>query len=318
MKVTLPNSAFLGNIDSFLKQLDLSEPGKLSISSNPKWISVHPMVLSMIAALGATVKPLITCETITAKSGHYLVRMKLFDLLGIDCGIVVDEHESAGRFVPVTQVKTSNQLADFLNEMVPLLHLDPEHAEPLKYIVSELVRNVLEHAAAPHGAFLAAQYFKKSNRIAIGIADTGVGIRKSISVSYNPTSDLDAIGLALTPGVTGTTRREGGSDQNAGAGLFFIKSIANVNRDHFVIYSGNAMYKLLSRDSAKIRLFADPFKDKHSERSDLPSWRGTVVGIDISLDQTAEFNILLNYIGETYHQAIKERKKAKYRQPKFI
>lgn len=318
MDIHLPNSAFLGNIDSFFKQMDLSEPERLDISANPKWISVHPMVLSMIAALGFTVRRRVTCGTMTAKSAPYLVRMKLFDLLNIDCGIKVNEHESAGRFIPITQVKTSDQLTDFLNEMVPLLHLAPEHAKPIKYIVSELGRNVLEHAATPHGAFLTAQYFKKSNRIAIGIADTGVGIRSSISASYAPKNDLDALCLALTPGITGTTRREGGTEQNAGAGLFFIKSIANVNRDHFVIYSGTAMYKLLNRTSDRVRLYPDPLKDRHSSRSDLPKWPGTAVGIDISLAQTAEFNTLLDHIRKTYDQAMKERRKSKFRQPKFV
>jgi len=318
MKIHLPNSAHLGNIDAFFKRIDTKNPNALSISANKKWISVHPIVLSMIAAYGAKVRPHISCEAMTAKSAPYIVRMGLFDSLGIDCGIEVNEHESAGRFIPVTQIKTSDQLSDFLNEMVPLLHLAPEQARPIKYIVSELTRNVLEHASAPHGAFLTAQYFKKSNRIAVGIADTGVGIRKSINASHATGSDLEAIRLALTPGITGTTRREGGTEQNAGAGLFFIKSIANVTRDFFVIYSGSAMFKLLKRSTNKIRLHVDPFEDRHSVDSDLPKWPGTVVGIDISLEQTAEFNVLLDHIRDTYDQAIRERKKAKYRKPKFI
>jgi len=318
MRLHLPNSAFLGNINAFVRRIDTKKPDELQISANPKWISVHPMVLSMVAALGATVKFHVSCETMTAKSAPYLVRMKLFDHLGIDCGIVVNEHEPAGRFIPVTQVKTSDQLSGFLNEMVPLLHLAAEQARPIKYIISELTRNVLEHARAPHGAFLCAQYFPKSNRISIGIADTGIGIRKSIGASYATNNDLAAIRLALTPGITGTTKREGGTEQNAGAGLFFIKSIASVNREHFVIYSGHAMYKLLNRKTDKIRLYVDPFNDRYSAENELPYWQGTVVGVDISLKQTAEFNMLLDHIRDTYDEAIKERKKAKYKKPKFI
>ena len=81
------------------------------------------------------------------------------------------------------------------------------------------------------------------------------------------------------PGVTGTTRREGGTEQNAGAGLFFIKSIASINRNFFMIYSGDALYKLLMRKPVKhgIALHADPFEDRHSVKTALPYWRGTVV-----------------------------------------
>lgn len=320
MKLHLPNSAFLGNIDPFLRQFDPSAPDYLEITANEKWISVHPVVLSMMAALGLTVKrENIRCENLTAKSSHYLVRMELFKLLKIESDISVVAHEPAGRFIPVTQIRTSSELTKFITEMVPLLHLKLEQAETIGYIVSELVRNVLEHADSENGAILCAQYYKKSNSIRIGIADTGVGVKATINKSYSAKTDLDAIQLALWPGITGTTRREGGTEQNAGAGLFFIKSIASVNRDFFVIYSGNGFYKLLKRTAtSRLRLIADPFRDKHSKDKDLPFWHGTVVGVDITLDQTREFSLLLSEIRKTYSSAVRERRKARYKRPRFI
>ena len=320
MKLHLPNSAFLGNIDPFLRKFDPSSPDFLEITANEKWISVHPVVLSMIAALGLTVKPdNIRCENFMAKSRHYLVRMGLFKILNVASGINVVEHEPAGRFIPITQIRTSSELSKFVTEMIPLLHLNPEQAETIGYIVSELGRNVIEHAQADSGAILCAQYYKKSNSIRIGIADTGVGVKATISNSYSVKTDLDAIQLALWPGITGTTRKEGGTEQNAGAGLFFIKSIASVNRDFFVIYSGNGLYKLLKKASnSRLRLSADPFKDKHSKDNSLPFWRGTVVGVDITLDQTREFSLLLNEIRKTYTSAVREKKRARYKRPRFI
>lgn len=282
-------------------------------------MSIHPMVLSMIAALGIKTNPSqIECEKLEARSKHYLERMRLFDFLHVASGITMREHEPAGRFVPLTQIKDSNALTKFISEVTPLLHLEPKHAEPIRYIMSELIRNVLEHSLSEYGAIVSAQYYKKSNTVRIGIADTGIGIWKSINQSYNPKNDLEAIRLALTPGITGTTKREGGTDQNAGAGLFFIKSIASVNSDFFVIYSGKAMYKLLKRKGVKIKLHADPFKDRHSKKDNLPSWEGTVVGIDLSLDTTQEFSLLLKLLNETLNEAIKERKKARYKKPQFI
>ena len=320
MKIHIPNSAFLGNIDPFFRGYDPSSPDLLEITANEKWISVHPVVLSMIAALGLTVKPEnIRCEKFEATSKHYLVRMGLFKLLNVPSDISIIEHEPAGRFIPITQIRTSDELTRFIAEMIPLLHAEPEQAKTLGYIVSELVRNVLEHAAAEHGAVLCAQYYKKSNSIRIGIADTGVGIKSTINQSYSAATDLEAIQLALTPGITGTTRREGGTDQNAGAGLFFIKSIASVNRDFFIIYSGNGFYKLLKKPATKkLSLNADPFRDRHSKDGDLPFWRGTLVGVDITLDQTAEFSMLLDVIRKTYSTAVKERKRARYKSPRFI
>jgi len=320
VKVHLPNSAFLGNIDAFLRGLDPSDPDFLEITANKKWISVHPVVLSMMAALGLALKSEnIKCEKLEARSSHYLVRMGLFKIFKMNPDISIMEHEAAGRFIPLSVIRTSSELTIFITEMIPLLHLGSEQAKTIGYIVSELVRNVLEHARADSGAVLCAQYYKKSNSIRIGIADTGVGIKSTINRSYAAKDDLEAIQLALTPGITGTTRREGGTEQNAGAGLFFIKSIANVNRDFFVIYSGNAFYKLLKKLSGKrIILNVDPFKDRHSKAKNLPYWQGTVVGVDITLDQTKEFSLLLNAIGKTYSTAVKERRKARYKKARFI
>jgi len=282
---------------------------------------VHPFVLSMIAALGQRVKPKnIHAEKFEAKSRHYLVRMGLFKYLGLQTeDISIIEHESAGRFIPLTRIQTSEELTNCVTEMIPLLHLEPEQAKTIAYVVSELVRNTLEHAATPDGAILCAQYYKKSNSIRIGIADNGIGIKSAINRSYNSRTDLEAIQLALTPGITGTTRKEGGTELNAGAGLFFIKSIASVNRDFFVVYSGNGFYKLLKNPKLKkLRLHANPFDDRHSKSSDLPRWQGTVVGIDIALDQTDKFSGLLDAIGSTYTTAVRERKKARYKKPRFI
>lgn len=321
MEIHIPNSAFLGNIDSFLKSFNPEEPDKLEITANKKWISVHPVVLCMIASIGMDIKnSSIKCEKLEAKSKHYLERMKLFEFLGIKSGISITKHEAAGRFIPLTQIKESEELAEFIKEITPLLHLDPKHAAPIKYIMSELVRNVLEHSMSKNGAIVSAQYFQKTNTIRIGIADTGVGIWKTIRKSHIAPNDLEAIRLALVPGITGTTKKEGGTDFNAGAGLFFIKSMATVNRDFFMIYSGTAMYKLLKRvlNSKKITLFADPFDDKHSKTNNLPFWQGTLVGVDIALDKTQEFSLILKLINDTYDKAIKERKKKRYKEPKFI
>ncbi len=321
MKIHLPNSAFLGNIDPFLRSFDTSNPDYLEITAHKKWISIHPVVLAMIAALGLKIGPKrVRFEQFEAKSKHYLERMGLFKMLGLTSDMVITEHEPAGRFVPLVRVTNSQELARVITDIVPLLHLTPPQAEPIKYVLSELVRNVMEHACARDGAIVCAQYYEKSMTIRIGIVDAGVGIKATIDASHATGSDLEAIKLALTPGITGTTRKVGGTEYNAGAGLFFIKSIAKVSRDFFLIYSGNAMYKLLKggRNKKKVRLYSDPFKDRHSLSDDLPYWQGTAVGIDIALEATREFSHLLDTLRTTYVDAVTAQKRAKYRKAQFI
>lgn len=320
MKIHLPNSAFIHNINSFLKGYDPENPDILQITTNNDWIFVHPLAVSMIAALGLKVgKGNVIFEKSNSKTMPYFERMGLFKMLGIDSGITIEEHEEAGRFKPLTQIKTSDEQTRFINDIIPLLHLQKKYqVETIVYILGELIRNVIEHAGAEHGAIVCAQYYEDSNRIRIGIADTGIGIKKSINVSY-PTDDYSrSLQLALWPGITGTTKRPEGTDENVGAGLFFIKSIARTNRDYFMIYSGDTMYKLhKAPPRKKFKLHIDPFEDKHALENNLPHWSGTVVGIDITLDQTQEFDTLLRVFRSVWSDAVQRREKEQYKSPKF-
>ncbi len=323
MKIHFPNSAFLGNIDQFLASMDMEDKARLSITFNKKWVWSHPMALSMAVALGLEVRSrngAIDIEPMEAKSRHYFERMKMFESLGVSSGMQITDHEPSGRFIPLTIITNSVELNRFITEMVPLLHSNPVHVEPIRYVISELVRNVFEHSRSKHGAIVSAQYYKKSNSIKIGVADSGVGVRDTISVSHRTESDKDAIRLALMPGITGgTASRLKGTESNAGAGLFFTKSIAKVNRDFFVIYSGNCMFKLLKTPQNKrIELKADPFDDRHSLRDDLPYWQGTVVGIDINLNRHEGFDSLLDMIRAVYKKEIKERNRERLKRARFL
>lgn len=320
MKCDISNSVFIGNIDPFIRSFDFSNPDFLNISTHDRWMSVHPVALAMIAALGMTVpKGSVHFDDINATSGHYLQRMGLFNVLGVQSDKNIVERDPSGRFVPLTVIKTASEQTRFITDMMPLLHLDktPEQAEAIRYVVSELVRNVLEHSASSQGAIVAAQYYKKTNRISLGIVDTGVGIKRTINQSHSAWTDAEALRLALTPGVTGTTSREGGTINNAGAGLFFIKSIAATNHDFFMLYSGSALYKLHRRKGEVKKLYIDPLDDPHALRDDMPEWQGTVVGVDISLDQSGGFSSLMDAIRHSYTSAIRERRKARHRKVRF-
>lgn len=322
MKIHLSYNDYLRNFESFLKSFDPADSSRLEVTTHDKWLNAHPVILTMIAALSKTVDAKkISIDHVTARSGHYLDRMGLFDQLDKKSPFKIEEHESAGRFIPITQIKSQKEQTKFITEMIPLLHLKPEQADAIKYTVGELVRNVLEHSKSEHGAFVAAQYYPSKNMVRLGISDTGVGIKETINQVWPAKTDLEGVKLALMPGITGTTRREGGTEINAGAGLFVIKSMAMVARDYFIIYSGTALYKLTKRDKRTKRmprLKANPENDKHAETNDAPDFPGTVVGIDISLDQTREFTQLLAAIRTVYTKAVKERKKFRYKKPRFV
>lgn len=323
MKATLSNSDYLRNFDRFIDGLDFSSPESLHIYSHPKWINVHPAVLTLVASMAMQAgKKNVKFENLTATSGSYLDRMGLFELTNQRSPYSIRKKEESGRFIPITVIKNSAEQSKFITDMIPLLHLPADKTDAIKYTVGELLRNVLEHAESPNGAIVAAQYYKKSNTIRIGICDGGIGIKKSLQHYWasQAKTDIEAIKWALVPGISGTTRREGGTEDNAGAGLFFIKSIAQVARNYFMIYSGSGIYKLLLHDKRieKPRLHPDPDDDRHSERNDAPYFQGTLVAIDLSLENKSEFTQLLAAIREVYGRAVRERKRKRYKEPKFI
>jgi len=322
MKITLPNSAHLQNIQGFLRQWSPEEPNRLDFSMHDKWVSVHPAVLAMTACAAALVQHnggAVEGKPEAHRATAYLIRMGLFEFLQIDPEREIQRHEASGRFIALRQIRTSRELSSAITDLVPLLHGDPRQQDSIRYVFSELTRNVLEHSSSPVGALLCAQYYRQTNRVSIGIADAGIGIRRSITRSHQARTARDAIALALRPGITGTTSRLGGTERNAGAGLFFVKSIAALSRNHFVIYSEDTMFKLRkSPKNDSVALHADPLRDPHVFDTTLPSWPGTVVGIDINMaagNQLADFlrAIQVAFAGETTSR----RRKDYYKRIRF-
>jgi anti-sigma regulatory factor (Ser/Thr protein kinase) len=321
MKIHLSYSDFIANFDTFLRNFDASNPESLSISTDDRWVSAHPAVLALTAALGLQAEK-VTIDRVVARSGHYLERMGLFSALGLPSQFHISERDASGRFVPLIVIKNQEEQSRFITEIVPMLHLQPKDADPIQYVLGELVRNVLEHSGPNAGAIVAAQYYASKHMIRLGICDTGYGIRRTIGPVWpqHAHSDLEAIKWALVPGVSGTTTRESGTDLNAGAGLFIVKSMSFLARNYFLVYSGSGVYKLLKRrpDVKSAKLHADPSDDRHSERDDAPYLQGTLVAMDMTLDQTKELASLLAAIRQVYSDAIKARRKARYKRPQFI
>lgn len=320
MHIHLSYSDFIANFDAFLRNFDATDSSKLTITTDDRWVSVHPAILALTAALGLQAKE-VTIDNVVARSGHYLERMGLFSLLNLPSQFTITERDASGRFVPLTVIRSQEEQSRFITEVVPMLHLSPENADPIQYVLGELVRNVLEHAGGS-GAIVAAQYYPGKNMIRLGICDTGFGIRNTIAPTWpaHARTDIEAIKWALVPGVSGTTTSESGTETNAGAGLFIVKSMSSLARNYFLLYSGSGVYKLLKRriDVKSVRLHPDPNTDRHSERNDAPYFQGTLVAMDITLDQTKELSSLLAAIRGVYSQAIKDRRKARYKRPKFV
>ena len=204
------------------------------------------------------------------KSADYAWRMKLFDYLReVEYTPQRAEHEETGRFLPVKNVRNTEEARAVIADISALLRLthNPEGLAAVQYCISELIRNVLEHSGSSQGAFVCAHNFASANpaRVAIGIADCGTGVASHLGRAYPEAleSDTRALQLALKPGITGATAGIYGTPDNAGAGLFITRSIAKGTGGYFLIYSGTACYRLRrSNVIAQTVLFPDALEEK--------------------------------------------------------
>jgi len=311
----VPNSIALRNFDAVFKHNTFGPwSKKVVVTFHPTYVAMHPVGLALLAAMGdiwrkqhlevsGTMNPDI-------RSIPFLQRMGLFGAMGFDDPKLIATHEETGRFIPLRKIRTGDELEEFIKTIDPLLHTTRENSRVIKHVFSELIRNVIEHAGAGAGANVCATYNRRKNKISIGISDSGKGLFNSIARSHSLKDDRDAILKALTPGVTGSTSRIGGNEQNAGAGLFFTKCIAQSTRNNFLIYSGTAYFKLkVAPVGQRIVFNPDPLLDKCSLKTGIPNFEGTLIGLDINIGDQSAFRDLIDRIGDAYQLGVKKSKK---------
>lgn len=319
----IPNSVALRNFDSLFKKNDFAfNDSHVQITFHPTYVAMHPVGLAFYAALSDHFRNnsiILTAElNPTIKSIPYLQRMGFFKALHFSDPIQTKTHEEAGRFISLMKIRNSDELDKFIKDIDPILHTTRENSRVIKHVFSELLRNVLEHADAALGGNVCATYNRRRKKISIGISDAGKGLFNSLRRFHEISNHRQAIISALTPGITGTTSRLGGTSENAGAGLFFTKCIAQSTKNHFLIYSGNSYFKLkLTPGGKKISFNPSPENDYCSIRDNLPYFQGTLVGIDINIEDDEAFNNLISNIGSAYQLSVKKTKKDYFKRIKF-
>lgn len=308
-KLVIPNSVALQNVRAFIAEnrpFD-KDSSEAILEFHPQWVYMEPVALAMAAAWGTWAKrcgfPLRAVNL--GRKTAYAARMKLFEHLGIELDLRWEEREAAGRFVPLTQVKTSKDVSGVIGDISALLHLseDPETLSAVQYCVSELLRNVIEHSGSLDGAFVCAHRYAESepHRVTIAVADCGQGIAAHLGRAYPAASESDelALGLAMRPGVTGALAGQYGTPDNAGAGLFITRSIAKGSGGYFFLLSGSAAYRLrrARNEDEMTELYFDAYDEpRHDRYSFVTPWLGTVVSVEIRTEKIGDYDGFFQWI----------------------
>ncbi|RLA82970.1 MAG: hypothetical protein DRG78_05720 [Epsilonproteobacteria bacterium] len=179
--------------------------------------------------------------------------------------------------------------------------VDAEYLKTLRYIISELLYNTMEHGSGIKDiipSMTQFSWYQKADELQFIIADCGIGIKKHLEQTY-PGYDThaDAIKDAIKPQVSGTfnVTNEYKAKNNAGMGMFISTNIIKRLNADIHILSMDGLVHVSPRDITSKIL-------KHK-------WPGTIVLVTIKLDKNTDF-ILTKAMQEFREVAVEEQMKA--------
>lgn len=158
---------------------------------------------------------------------------------------------AAGRTVRLTRVSEERDIGPASWEIARLMVGDePTHAlahDTSAYVITELLRNVIQHSEDLLGGVVGAQLNDRGRHAdkpvyQVAVADCGRGVRASLSRTHTDVFDDDvALEQALWPYHSGAfSPGQSGGEENAGLGLFYISEMAKALSGRMLIASGGA------------------------------------------------------------------------------
>ena len=160
---------------------------------------------------------------------------------------------------------------------------DIEYEKTLRYVISELLYNTLEHGKnlMTIPSLLSFKWYRDKGELSFVIADLGIGVRKHLRQSYAELeTDVEAIKLALKPQVSGTFGNGNnpyGVKNNAGVGLFISSNIIKRLHADMYIISGNGVVHI------------SPTEVTHKSLEN--SWNGTFVYVTLKFGEIKNLNL---------------------------
>lgn len=264
---------------------------------------LEPWCLAIIAALSRRQEQSCTYPVISKEreTGRFAYSLGLGEFTGDGSS----SYEEAGRTVKLHAINEYSKIDDLADRIASLTlsdnpqnYIDPlETKETLKYIIVELLRNVIQHSFDKCGGVVLAQRMDKGDgyennqSVQLCVVDQGIGIAASLKKMHTNIADNDvALERAIWPSFSGTFPEGGsGTFQNAGMGLFFISEIVKRVAGRLLIASGETSLFLEGKEdgtSPDIR-FLDAGFD------------GTIVAVDIPKRCCADFEELLKKVQQT-------------------
>lgn len=157
---------------------------------------------------------------------------------------IYDRHLVTRRFENAEEQQKS--VNDFMDVVLRTMKIPKDIISGLEWSINEITDNVLNHSESKHGGIIQASTHYKENKILFAVADSGIGILKSMQEGYPELrTELDAIGEAIKAGVTRNPKI------GQGNGLAGSLRVATMTGGSFEILSGNG--RLIITEDKTIR-----------------------------------------------------------------
>ena len=156
------------------------------------------------------------------------------------------------------------------------------YEDAVRYIISELTYNALEHGFNPQiPSLLQFNWYRDKNQLSFILADLGIGIKNHLEQTYAPfTSNTDAIAMALEPEISGTFGVNVGpykQQNNAGMGLYLSSNLGKTLEADMYIVSGDGVAHISPLDVTYTTLNN--------------AWPGTFIYMTIGFDRLKTYDL---------------------------
>ena len=176
----------------------------------------------------------------------HLIRLGLYDHLGLDKPPMPDARPAAGRYIPLQMISGGREVLSVTNAICDLMLRRYDGARTfvpaVEWISYEVADNIVLHAQAQSPGVVCAQYYETGGRLEIAVVDLGRGLRASLSETRTVADDTAALKLAVTRGVTRS------SLVGQGNGLAGTLEIAKANGGALQLCSGEAMLQQVAEE----------------------------------------------------------------------
>lgn len=156
------------------------------------------------------------------------------------------------------------------------------YEDAVRYIISELTYNALEHGFNPQiPSLLQFNWYRDKNQLSFILADLGIGIKNHLEQTYAPfTNNTDAIAMALEPEISGTFGVNVGpykQQNNAGMGLYLSSNLGKTLEADMYIVSGDGVAHISPLDVTYTTLEN--------------AWPGTFIYMTIGFDRLKTYDL---------------------------